>query len=160
MIRRKCPIRRQNELREEQSGKCAYCNIYANAVILRNGEEVQLFEVFDHFIPHAYVQANRSDNWVLACHVCNGMKSDRMFQNLTDARNALIPERSQKGYEVAQEFYFRVDLELGEQIESQQDIEVEDTPDEEETGHTVRSVRFPASKANRTYDGSPYIDVG
>lgn len=159
MLRRKCPVRRQRQLRDEQSGKCAYCNIYANALVLRNGEVVQLFEVFDHFVPHAYVQANRPDNWVLACNVCNELKADRMFANLTDARNALIPERSQKGYETAQEFYFRIDLELGEQIESNPE-EPEDSPTyEEETRHMPQTIRFPASRANRTYDGSPYIDA-
>ena len=60
---------------ERQDGKCFYCNQPLGAVRTRNGREVTLRTHWDHLMPYAYDQNNSPDNFVAACHVCNGIKS-------------------------------------------------------------------------------------
>ena len=57
----------------EQEGRCFYCNssLY--------GDRIE----WDHLIPYAYSGTNPDNNWIAACELCNGKKSDKIFSNET-----------------------------------------------------------------------------
>ena len=84
---------------ERQDGKCFYCNQPLGAVRTRNGREVTLRTHWDHLMPYAYDQNNSPDNFVAACHVCNGIKSSHVFKDMADARVFLSGQRAAKGYD-------------------------------------------------------------
>lgn len=175
MARFSCPVFTKNRLREEQEGKCAFCNIPTNAQILRNGDLVQLWEEFDHFVPVSYGGSNSLANWVLSCNVCNGIKSDRMFTNLRHARIVIEAERSQKGYEDAWAYHRRTILGITDETVTNRG-ESDTTPETdiyeqsrnpyeytEPTSALDRPVRkphiVPGSRSGSWYDASLYEDT-
>ena len=54
---------------------------------------------WDHQLPYAFSQNNATSNFVAACHVCNGIKSDRLFKTVEEAQLYLAQKRKQKGYD-------------------------------------------------------------
>lgn len=94
----------------QQGYVCLYCEIPISTKIWRGSRDVILCAAWDHFIPYAYSQRNPSQNWVLACHVCNGIKTARMFADVEAARRAILPERIAKGYESPEEVLHRLGL--------------------------------------------------
>jgi DNA-binding CsgD family transcriptional regulator len=83
----------------DQDNCCLYCEIPIGTTIRRKGRDVTLRAQWDHFIPYSYLARNPSANWALACHICNLIKSCRMFQTVQDARAAILPERIRRGCE-------------------------------------------------------------
>lgn len=175
MTRRKCPTSVKSQLREEQAGKCLYCGFPTNALIIRNNQFVQLWEEFDHFVPISYGSSNSAENWVLACNVCNGIKADHIFQNVTDAQNVMKAERSRKGYEDAWAYHRRTILGITEEITTDQGESYEapetDIYDQarnpyeyqEPTLNTSKRERkpyiVPGSRPGSSYDASLYEDA-
>lgn len=100
----------------QQGYVCLYCEIPISTKIWRKTREVMLLANWDHFIPYAYSQRNPSSNWVLACHVCNGIKTARMFADVESARRAILPERIAKGYESPDDVFHRLGLEREQNI--------------------------------------------
>lgn len=96
---------------ERQGYACLYCEIPISTVIRRRGRELILRANWDHFVPYSYSQRNPSANWVLACHVCNNIKTSRMFADVEAARRVILPERIAKGYESPEEVFYRSGLE-------------------------------------------------
>jgi 5-methylcytosine-specific restriction endonuclease McrA len=84
----------------QQKGRCLYCNHKIGAVIMRRRNPVVLRVNWDHFIPYAYGNTNQAANWVAACHVCNAIKSCRMFDTVADAQRFILARWAEKGYEV------------------------------------------------------------
>lgn len=95
---------------ELQDNRCLYCEIPIGTAIWRRSQTVILRTNWDHFIPYAYLARNPSSNWVLACHVCNLIKSCRMFDTVQAAREAILPARAGKGYEDPRQVLLRVGL--------------------------------------------------
>lgn len=96
----------KRRISELQSGRCLYCDLPIGAEIIRWSDPghkrnglVVLRPQWDHFVPYSYSLRNPSANWVLACHVCNGIKTARMFDSVEKARELILPERIRKGYE-------------------------------------------------------------
>ena len=83
----------------QQGNRCLYCELPIGTIVERRGKDVVLRLNWDHFIPYAYVARNPRDNWVLACHVCNGIKRGRIFKSVQEVRDTVLPERLRKGYE-------------------------------------------------------------
>lgn len=94
----------------QQGYVCLYCEIPISTKIWRKAREVILCAAWDHFVPYAYSQRNPAQNWVLACHVCNGIKTARMFADVETARRAILPERIAKGYEAPEDVFHRLGL--------------------------------------------------
>jgi DNA-binding CsgD family transcriptional regulator len=96
----------KQRISERQNNRCLYCDLPIGAEIMRwqqagnkrNGI-VTLRAHWDHFVPYAYLLRNPSSNWVLACHVCNGLKLARIFHTVERAREFILPKRIAKGYE-------------------------------------------------------------
>lgn len=97
--RRKPRVAERARIIAQQGNRCLYCEIPIGTIIDRRGKDVVLRTNWDHFIPYAYVARNPHDNWVLACHVCNGIKRGRIFKTVQEVRNTVLPERLDKGYE-------------------------------------------------------------
>ncbi|MFF8784748.1 HNH endonuclease [Streptomyces sp. NPDC015125] len=110
-IRRKPRAADRERIITQQGYKCLYCEIPISTKIFRGNREIMLLANWDHFIPYAYSQRNPSNNWVLACHVCNGLKLARMFDDVEAARRAILPERIARRYESPESVFHRLGLE-------------------------------------------------
>ncbi|WP_306317288.1 MULTISPECIES: HNH endonuclease domain-containing protein [unclassified Streptomyces] len=86
-----------------QLGRCLYCQLQIGARVKRHGRVVALTAHWDHFIPFAYLAQNPDANWVLSCQVCNGIKSDRIFESVEAARAVILRGRTAKGFEAIEE---------------------------------------------------------
>lgn len=82
-----------------QGNRCLYCEMPIGAKVTRRGNTVTLRLNWDHFIPHAYAAANSGDNWVIACHVCNGIKGPSLFDTILEAQLYIRPRWAKLGYE-------------------------------------------------------------
>lgn len=69
-----------------QMNCCFYCDRRFGSQVFRGARLVALRCVWDHQIPWIYSQNNSADNFVAACQICNGIKSDRVFASPDEAR--------------------------------------------------------------------------
>jgi 5-methylcytosine-specific restriction endonuclease McrA len=90
----------------KQHGRCLYCDHPFNTAVRRGRKEVILRLHWDHFVPYAYAYSNAKANWVAACHVCNGIKSCRVFDTVRQAKEFILTRWIEKGYEVRSELGF------------------------------------------------------
>lgn len=85
--RKKCPAVVQADILIEQDNRCLYCGLRFGDLVVRKGNDWQWLEInWDHFVPHAYSQANPHDGWVAACHLCNTYKASLMFEDVAGVR--------------------------------------------------------------------------
>jgi len=84
---------------ERQGNACLYCDLPIGAHVPRRGKLITLRLNWDHFIPHAYAASNGHDNWVAACHVCNGIKHSKIFNTVIEAQLFIRPRWQELGYE-------------------------------------------------------------
>ena len=96
--RRSPPLSKRRAQLEEQEGRCFYCEQTLSESVFRNGRAIKLKIEWDHQVPFSYTQNNSENNFVAACHVCNRIKSDRVFQTVEAARVFIETERREKGY--------------------------------------------------------------
>lgn len=86
----------------EQSNRCFYCDKTFGSTVLRiNKHKEKVINIrpqFDHIIPFVYNQNNDKLNYVAACQICNGIKSDLMFNDLDAAKIYIINRMKEKGY--------------------------------------------------------------
>lgn len=83
---------------EEQGGQCIYCDRLFGSPILRY-ETVEILEAEpEHFQPRAAKGRTVDSNLDYACHVCNKLKSDYLFQTREEVREFLADEWTRKGY--------------------------------------------------------------
>ena len=83
---------------EAQDHRCIYCSKPFGSHVIRGTKAILLKLVWDHFVPYAYSQNNHAQNYVAACHICNSIKSDMMFQTIEDASVYIHTRRAAKGY--------------------------------------------------------------
>jgi 5-methylcytosine-specific restriction endonuclease McrA len=95
--RRPSPYQRKQQI-EKQEGKCLYCELDLDGYVFRNGRASRITIHWDHVVPYSYSQDNGASNFVAACHVCNGIKHDLIFQTLEEARAYVHLKRKEKGY--------------------------------------------------------------
>lgn len=101
----------------DQSNSCLYCGIPIGTVIGRRvgvsrwssrDTEVTLRPNWDHFVPYSWILRNPRSNWVLACHVCNHIKKGRLFDTVEEARQAILADREERGYESVRQVLARI----------------------------------------------------
>lgn len=86
-IRRRRPsLKRRTQQLEEQEHRCFYCQRTFGSYIWRKNKLVKLMIHWDHQVPWSYSRDNLPDNFVAACHLCNGFKSDKCFSTVEEAR--------------------------------------------------------------------------
>jgi 5-methylcytosine-specific restriction endonuclease McrA len=93
------PKAAKNRILEEQEDRCFYCGVWLESTRFRNGKPFTIKVNWDHQLPYAFSQNNATSNFVAACHVCNGIKSDRLFKTVEEAQLYLAQKRQQKGYD-------------------------------------------------------------
>ena len=93
------PAAEKRRILEEQENKCFYCDVEFDSLRWRNGRAIRIKLHWDHKLPYAYSQNNHTSNFVAACHVCNGIKSDKVFQTVEEAQIYLQDKRKAKGYD-------------------------------------------------------------
>jgi 5-methylcytosine-specific restriction endonuclease McrA len=76
----------QRKILDDQQGRCFYCERVLGWRYKHKGKLVTLRTHWDHLVPYSYLQSNDSDNFVAACHICNGIKGSLMFQTVEEAR--------------------------------------------------------------------------
>jgi hypothetical protein len=83
----------QKRILDGQDHRCLYCCRRIGSVVYKRGEYkgrafgVRLKLVWDHYVPYIYSLDSSDSNFVAACHICNGFKSDLMMDSLKDYRN-------------------------------------------------------------------------
>lgn len=92
------PKQRQKIL-EEQGNRCLYCGCRFGSMRIRRGKPITLKLNWDHRLPFKYSQNNAASNFAASCHVCNGIKSDKLYDTLEDAKEKLAKIRAGKGYD-------------------------------------------------------------
>ena len=58
--------------------------------------------VWDHLEPYCYKANNDDSNFVAACHICNGIKTDLCFRYVEDARKYIRERIEVKGYRITE----------------------------------------------------------
>lgn len=96
--RKRPSVSKREEMLEKQEHCCFYCGVPFGSVQYRKDKMVTIRINWDHSLPYSYSQNNHADNFVAACHVCNGIKSDKIFQDVDEARLFLAQRRKEKGY--------------------------------------------------------------
>lgn len=76
----------RRKLLSEQDGKCAYCSLPMWHWVFDTKRKIarQLKIHWDHVVPWEYSRTNKTD-FVAACGICNGLKSDKIFQTMGEA---------------------------------------------------------------------------
>lgn len=113
-IRRAPRLAERIRVQEAQGNRCLYCELPIGTAIWRRAQTVILRTNWDHFVPYSYLARNPDNNWVLACHVCNGIKTARMFDTVQTARQVILPVREAKGYEDPKSVLLRLGLEASD----------------------------------------------
>ena len=96
--RRGLSLRSRRDILREQDYRCLYCNQTFGDTVRRKSRRLRLRIEFDHAIPFAFCADTKAENMVAACHVCNGIKSSRIYGSLDEARTDLMFRREEKGY--------------------------------------------------------------
>lgn len=89
----------REEILNAQDHRCFYCDQKFGSAKHRKGKEIALRLNWDHKLPYAYSANNHTSNFVAACHVCNGIKSDLIFRDLDEAKAYIAVQRKDKGYD-------------------------------------------------------------
>lgn len=98
IVRRKPKSKDQKVILKRQEGRCLYCDRCFDSAVYRNGRKIRLRLHWDHMVPYVYSRNNNNANFVAACHVCNGIKAARMFDDVEEARIYINEKRQAKGY--------------------------------------------------------------
>ena len=97
--KRRSPGKRERtRILERQGNACLYCERPFGTPFLRQGRLGHLRLHWDHVIPFSYSLKNDADNFVAACHVCNLIKGDLMFNTLYLARKYINNRIARKRY--------------------------------------------------------------
>jgi hypothetical protein len=104
-----CPKKIKEQLLIKQFNRCIWCG-YEFTDILYNyktDKTCVLEPIYDHKIPFSY-SGNLLDNWVAACSICNGIKSNKYFPNYKEAYQFIGKRRIQNGWTSG--YYYEEDL--------------------------------------------------
>lgn len=99
-LERKRPHKRDcDRILLEQEGRCYYCGSLLGDTRHRKDKPLTLKTNWDHRIPWVLSLNNNVENFVAACHICNGIKSDKVFRDADEARTFIALRRKSKGYD-------------------------------------------------------------
>jgi 5-methylcytosine-specific restriction endonuclease McrA len=86
-LRRKQPSpTERREILQEQGGCCAYCDVPFGGQRRYHGRLRRLSLVWDHFVPWSMMRNNEARNFVASCSLCNGIKTNCVFDSIEDVR--------------------------------------------------------------------------
>ena len=98
VFKRKQPsVAHQRERLALQDNKCHWCaRAFGDVVILRRGAVLTLRAVWDHFVPYSYTGSCDDLEFVAACQLCNGVKSNHIFDSEDECRQYLTRKTAKK----------------------------------------------------------------
>lgn len=88
----------KDQLLQSQNYRCFYCDKTFATAVYRKGKTVILKVQWEHLEPFSFSQNNEDENFVAACQICNGIKSDLNFQTIEEAKIYVQIKRESKGY--------------------------------------------------------------
>lgn len=99
-LRKQPSSKYQDEQLDRQRKRCFYCGLEFFEYVKneRTNKIIKLLVVWDHFIPYSWNEDNKDINFVASCQICNGIKSNKMFDTDDAARKYIIEKRKAKGY--------------------------------------------------------------
>lgn len=83
----------QREQLERQDHRCFYCNAQFSSLVKWRRKLIALVIHWDHLVPFVYLQSNPDNNFVAACHICNGLKGGKCFQTVEEAHAYVATKR-------------------------------------------------------------------
>lgn len=89
---------KQKEIKEKQFNKCIYCGVYFGTPYLYKNKIRRTKINYDHLLPFSFLQDNPDDNWVDSCNICNGIKSNIIFDSMQDVIHHIMCRIKKKGY--------------------------------------------------------------
>ena len=94
------PLKLKKQILEKQDHKCIYCQKDLAGYITNSftGKLIKLKTHFDHFVCWNYSRDSSDYNMVASCHICNLLKSDKYFPDITSAAEFIMNQRKKKGY--------------------------------------------------------------
>lgn len=102
-----------------QKNKCAYCGTKFGDIIWFRGRVTAVAPFYDHIEPFIYSYNNHTTNYVAACRICNGLKSDRLFNSVREVLEYVRKRREKRGYKTAEEIEL---LELWSNLQSEKEL--------------------------------------
>lgn len=81
-----------------QDNKCLYCNKEFGTYYERYNKISRTKLHFDHLAPFSYTQNNTKYGFVAACHICNSIKSNKVFNTVEEVFHYVNYNRQKKGY--------------------------------------------------------------
>jgi len=80
---------------------CVYCTLPIGSIILfPTGEQVILKKQLDHFFPKSKGGADDDSSLVVSCHLCNSIKSAKVFDSVESVRAFVQYAHSKSGFTV------------------------------------------------------------
>ena len=88
---RRYPSKKTKEaILTDQNNQCLICE-YPFGKLRQVGRKIKTCSpCWDHYIPFAYLGGNPNDNWIALCYLCNGIKSSRMFDSLSELKRYVV----------------------------------------------------------------------
>lgn len=86
----------------EQRNRCFYCGLSFDDAFCIKGRLYLVRPVWDHFTPFSYCFNDHVDNFVAACSVCNGIKSDKIFDSIEQVVKHVRERRTKKGFPLSE----------------------------------------------------------
>ena len=84
--RRRPSAEKRRQMLEEFDYRCAYCERSFGSYVAIDGKSHCLVIHWDHAVPYAYSQDNRTENFLPACQLCNRWKGALCFQTIDEVR--------------------------------------------------------------------------
>lgn len=83
-----------------QGNRCIYCQQRLDGVAFnrKRNKAVPIRIHIDHLVCWKYSQDNGFDNLLAACHICNGIKNDYLFENFYELQRFILGRRAAKGW--------------------------------------------------------------
>ena len=87
---------------ERQNNKCYWCGQeFGEWLVSPGGRSRRRQPCWDHFIPFSYTGSCDDLEFVAACQVCNGVKSNHMFDSEDEARLYIVRRAAKSRWQAA-----------------------------------------------------------
>jgi 5-methylcytosine-specific restriction endonuclease McrA len=81
-----------------QRNRCYVCLVEFGTEVKRGKQTFTLRAEFDHVVPRSFTYSDLPANFAAACHICNRIKSDEMFDSYDDLVAFVAERRRVRGF--------------------------------------------------------------
>ena len=82
--------KKRKEIKENQNSRCYWCDREFGSLIWKKGKIIQLNFCVDHILPRSYIADDNLGNLVGSCHICNGFKHSKIFEEKDEIRGYIL----------------------------------------------------------------------